>query len=115
MHVFRYDPAKRDLFLQYPNGTLYSHGSYPDGIGMMLFWNYSNPAAADYVVDSILSTVNNSDVDGTFTDDSAYVRRLRHDFGYFGQNVLGKWTLVAGAGRSTDDRAEDLCNPTTSK
>ena len=76
MHVFRYDPAKRNLFLQYPNGTLYSHGSYPDGIGMMLFWNYSNPAAADYVVDSILSTVNNSDVDGTFTDDSAYVRQF---------------------------------------
>ena len=65
-----YDPDKRDLFLQWPNGSLYSRGSYPDGIGMMLYWNYSNPAAGDYVVASILATVNGSDVDGTFTDDS---------------------------------------------
>jgi hypothetical protein len=65
-----YDPTKRDLFLQWPNGTLYSRGSYPDGIGMMLYWNYSNPAAGDYVVASILASVNGSDVDGTFTDDS---------------------------------------------
>jgi hypothetical protein len=28
-----YDPTKRDLFLQWPNGTLYSRGSYPQGIG----------------------------------------------------------------------------------
>ena len=37
---------------------------------MMLYWNYSNPAAGDYVIQSILASVNGSDVDGTFTDDS---------------------------------------------
>jgi hypothetical protein len=70
-----YDPTKRDLFLQWPNGTLYSRGSYPPwvrpGIGMMLYWNYSNPAAGDYVISSILASVNGTDVDGTFTDDSS--------------------------------------------
>ena len=66
-----YDPTKKDLFLQWPNGTLYARGSYPNGIGMMLFWNYSNPAAGDYVISSIMASVNGSDVDGTFTDDSS--------------------------------------------
>ena len=69
--VAMYDSSKRDLFLQWPNGTLYSRGSYPNGVGMMLYWNYSNPAAGEYVISSILDSVNGSDVDGTFTDDSS--------------------------------------------
>jgi hypothetical protein len=65
-----YDPTKRDLFLQWPNGTLY-YTYYDVNVGTHLYWNYSNPKARDYVINSILASVNGSDVDGTFTDDSS--------------------------------------------
>lgn len=38
---------------------------------MMLFWNFSNPKAADYVISSTLASMNGTAVDGVMSDDSA--------------------------------------------
>ncbi len=69
-----YDADKVDWFLQYKwtgtsgNGTIYGE---PRGEGDQNFWNYMNPAAADYYVSSVTGVLVDSDgsADGTFTDD----------------------------------------------
>lgn len=61
--------------------------------GMMLYWNYSNPAAGDYVIQSILASVNGSDVDGTFTDDSGGGFPEHGERAMFEYVVLYSWNL----------------------
>eukprot|EP01087_Luapelamoeba_hula_P003456 TRINITY_DN1325_c0_g1_i1.p1 TRINITY_DN1325_c0_g1~~TRINITY_DN1325_c0_g1_i1.p1 ORF type:complete len:414 (+),score=35.17 TRINITY_DN1325_c0_g1_i1:113-1354(+) len=67
-----YDPSKASYFLQYmtkdgkKNGTIYNE---PVGQGDQFFWDFTNPQAAQYFVNSILSTALDPAVDGTFIDD----------------------------------------------
>ena len=56
-----YDEAKSNWFMRWPNGTIYAHNIAP---GDQYFWNYSNPAAADYVVSSTLMDLRDPAVDG---------------------------------------------------
>ncbi len=61
-----YDPTKANYFLQYPNGTIYNEARSE---GDQYFWNFSNPDAAAYYVSSVVSTLSDPAVSGTFTDD----------------------------------------------
>ena len=65
------DPSKRDYFLQYPNGSIYSEDI---NLGRQWFWNHSNPAAAAYFVSSVVgSLMVDGSADCTFTDDTCGV------------------------------------------
>jgi len=76
-----YDPKYADLFLQYqpgnpsgtPVGTIYNENAGGPGSGCnQFFWNYSNPAAIEYVLTQSEQGPFASDseyVDGTFLDD----------------------------------------------
>jgi len=67
-----YDPKTRDYFLQYTDGNGNKNGSiYQEDIewGDQFFWDYTNPKAADYFISSVVESLDNEWVDGTFTDD----------------------------------------------
>lgn len=65
------DPSKRDYFLQYPNGSIYSEDI---NLGRQWFWNHSNPAAAAYFVSSVVGSLTvDGSADCTFTDDTCGV------------------------------------------
>ena len=67
-----YDPSSADYFLQYTDGTGKKNGTiYNEGItfGDQFFWDFTNPKAAEYFVSSIVATLDDPAVDGTFTDD----------------------------------------------
>jgi len=74
-----YDPSKADWFLQFTdgqgnkNGTIYNE---PGGPGDQFFWDFRVPAAAEYFIDSVLSTLTDPAIDGTFTDDVVGFREL---------------------------------------
>jgi hypothetical protein len=62
------DESKRDFFLQYKNGTIYSEDIE---LGRQWFWNHSNAAAAEFFVSSVVSSLTVDDAaDCTFTDDT---------------------------------------------
>ena len=67
-----YNPQYSDWFLQYTygngtkNGTIYNE---PGGPGDQYFWDYRITDVADYYITSIISTVSDPAVDGSFTDD----------------------------------------------
>ncbi len=61
-----YDP---NLFVQWPNGTVYSVGMENHGPGIGYFWNYTNPAARAFFTKATLAALDYSEVDGTFIDD----------------------------------------------
>jgi len=67
-----YDPSKSNWFLQYTdgkgkkNGTIYNE---PIIYGDQYFWDFRVPEASKYFVDSILQSIKNLYVDGTFADD----------------------------------------------
>ena len=48
------------------NGTIYNE---PGGPGDQFFWDFRLPEVADYFVSSVMSTVADPAVDGTFSDD----------------------------------------------
>jgi len=67
-----YDPATADYFLQYTDGKGNKNGTiYQEDIafGDQYFWDYTNEDAADYFISSVVSSLDNPAVDGTFTDD----------------------------------------------
>jgi hypothetical protein len=67
-----YDPSTSDYFLQYTDGMGNKNGTiYAENIeeGDQFFWDYTNPEASAYVISSILKSVDDPAVDGTFTDD----------------------------------------------
>ena len=67
-----YDPSKADYFLQYTDGQGNKNGTiYNEGIkyGDQFFWDYTNPEAADYFISSMVASLDDPAVDGTFTDD----------------------------------------------
>lgn len=65
-----YDPTKAGWFLQYTdgngnkNGTVYNE---PGGPGDQFFWDYREEVVTDYYITSIMSTLTDPAVDGTFT------------------------------------------------
>ena len=62
------DPSKRDFFLQYKNGSIYSEDI---NFGRQWLWNHSNPQASAYFVSSIVGSLTVDDsADCTFTDDT---------------------------------------------
>lgn len=61
-----YNPDTANYFLRFPNGTIYNE---PVGPGDQYFWNFSNPEAAAYFISSIMTSVSDPFVDGTFLDD----------------------------------------------
>ena len=67
-----YDASKADYFIQYTDGRGTKNGSIynePGGPGDQYFWDYRLPEVQDYYVSSVLSTLADDAVDGTFTDD----------------------------------------------
>lgn len=67
-----YNPATADYFLQYTDGKGNKNGTiYQEDItyGDQFFWDFTNPAAADYFVTSVVASLSDPAVDGTFTDD----------------------------------------------
>ena len=52
------------FFLQYPNGTIYNERQTP---GDQFMWNFSVSAARDYYTSSVMSTLANPWVEGSFT------------------------------------------------
>ena len=62
-----YDPTKQHYFLQFTdgngnkNGTIYNE---PGGPGDQYFWDYREPEAADYYINSVLNTTMGPYVDG---------------------------------------------------
>ena len=67
-----YDASRADYFLQYTDGSSHKNGTIynePGGPGDQYFWDYRLPAVRDYYVKSVLSTLVDDAVDGTFTDD----------------------------------------------
>jgi hypothetical protein len=69
-----YDPSKKNWFMQYANGTIWSVGGQIDRqYGYQTFaWNYSNPNAANYVIDSTMANLAHSEVDGSYLDDAPF-------------------------------------------
>ena len=67
-----YDESKAGYFLQYTDGLGNKNGTiYAENIewGDQFFWDFTNPAAAEYFVASVVESVMYPEVDGTFTDD----------------------------------------------
>ncbi len=69
-----YDPAKSDWFMRYQNGSIWQveAGYYHEDLGTTFAWNYSNPAAADYVIESTMADLMHPEIDGTYIDDGPY-------------------------------------------
>ena len=66
------DPSYQDFFLRYTDGKGNKIGEIynePIKYGNQYFWDYTNSSAAQYYITSILSTLTDPAVDGTFTDD----------------------------------------------
>merc|ERR1711865_736223 len=67
-----YDPSTADYFLQYTDGKGNKNGTiYQEDIawGDQFFWDFTNPKAADYFISSVVASLDDPAVDGTFTDD----------------------------------------------
>ena len=70
--LIMYDPRYADFFLQYQDaagrktGRIYNEVGGP---GDQFFWDFRVAAARDYYMYSVLTTVSDPAVDGTFTDD----------------------------------------------
>lgn len=67
------DPARAAWFLRWPNGTVYvePEASRPHGgFAAQGFWDFREPAAANYFVASVLATLASPAVDGTYADDA---------------------------------------------
>jgi hypothetical protein len=67
-----YNPVYANWFLQYTDGMGHKNGvvyNEPGGPGDQFFWDYSVPEAGDYYITSVISTLSNPNVSGTFTDD----------------------------------------------
>jgi hypothetical protein len=70
--VVMQDPSYQDFFLRYTDGKGNKIGEIynePIKYGNQYFWDYTNSSAAQYYITSILSTLTDPAVDGTFTDD----------------------------------------------
>ena len=63
------DPHRKDYFLLWPNGSIFEQNI---AAGMQFVWNFSNPAAGDYVVSSTLADLADEAVDGSYMDDGPY-------------------------------------------
>lgn len=63
------DASKKSYFIQWPNGSIYNQTI---GSGLQYVWNFSNPAAADYVISSTLADLADPAVDGSYMDDGPY-------------------------------------------
>lgn len=69
-----YDPTYSGYFLQYqagnpkgqPAGTIYNEAREE---GDQFFWDFRNASASAYFISSVLSSLSDPAVDGTFTDD----------------------------------------------
>lgn len=71
-----YDPAKADWFLQFTDGKGHKNGTIlndPTDQPLTWFdqylWDFRNPEALRYFVDSIAQSLSDEAVDGTYTDD----------------------------------------------
>ena len=67
-----YNSSTAKYFLQYTDGKGNKNGTiYAENIafGDQFFWDYTNPAAANFFVSSVVESVSYPEVDGTFTDD----------------------------------------------
>jgi alpha-glucosidase (family GH31 glycosyl hydrolase) len=65
--------------LQYTDGNGNKNGTiYQEDItfGDQFFWDFTNPAAADYFVSSVVASLNDPAVDGTFIADADQTRLL---------------------------------------
>eukprot|EP01047_Picozoa_sp_COSAG01_P063174 COSAG01_NODE_8144_length_2905_cov_2.409480_3_plen_109_part_01 len=69
-----YDPAKSDWFMRYQNGTIWQVEAayYHEDLGTTFAWNYSNPEAAEYVIESTMLDLMHPEIDGTYIDDGPY-------------------------------------------
>jgi Hypothetical glycosyl hydrolase family 15 len=70
--VVMYNSSLSDYFLQYTDGQGHKNGTVynePGGPGDQFFWDYRNKEMAEYYMSSVLSTLTDPAVDGTFTDD----------------------------------------------
>ena len=73
------DASKKDYFIQWPNGSIYNQTT-TIGSGLQYVWNFSNPAAADYVIASTLADLADPAVDGSYMDDGPYGMPLENPF-----------------------------------
>jgi hypothetical protein len=67
-----YNESLAHYFLQYTDGEGHKNGTiYNERIsfGDQFFWDFRDPAAADYYIQSVLESISDPAVDGTFTDD----------------------------------------------
>ena len=67
-----YDSSKADYFIQYTDGMGHKNGTIynePGGPGDQYFWDFRLDEVKHYYVSSVLSTLVDDAVDGTFTDD----------------------------------------------
>ena len=67
-----YDPTRADYFLQYTDGANHKNGTIynePGGPGDQFFWDHRRADVRAYYVSSVLSTLQDPAVDGTFSDD----------------------------------------------
>eukprot|EP00729_Bicosta_minor_P002623 gene2623-24255_t len=71
------DASKKSYFIQWPNGSIYNQTI---GSGLQYVWNFSNPAAADYVISSTLADLADPAVDGSYMDDGPYGMPLENPF-----------------------------------
>ena len=67
------DPSKADYFLQYTDGNGRKNGTiYSEDIefGRQWWWDHTNEEASDYFVSSLVESLQGSEADCTFTDDT---------------------------------------------
>ena len=67
-----YDDRYQDFFLRYTDGMGNKIGKIynePINFGDQFFWDYTNASAAQYFITSVIQSLNDPAVDGTFTDD----------------------------------------------
>ena len=68
-----YNASFKHWFIQRPDGSIYNEPNTVPGFGDQYFWDFRVPAAANYFVSSILASVADPAVDGTFQDDPSGV------------------------------------------
>lgn len=67
-----YDPTLQNWFLQYTDGNGVKNGTTynePGGPGDQFFWDFRLEDPTNYYITSVLGTLADPSVDGTFTDD----------------------------------------------
>jgi hypothetical protein len=102
-----YDTTKADWFIRNDNGTIFSiPAGRPNVLGDTYFWNYSNPQAAAYVIESTMADLSDPLIDGSYLECAA--ASLATNYRSFILHTAGRSSLACSFRAEHDFYFRDL-------